>query len=152
DSNVHELTGFETVMRSEKFESELRNLLETYARIYTLAEEPAAARLRQLAPLRSIGNAAPAIAKLRMNKSSEEIALIQRATDVTLDAHRAAWQHAAPGLFEYQIAAAMTGVYMDAGCERNAYAPIVGSGPNSVYLHYSRNSRRMDTGEVLLMD
>lgn len=152
DSNVHEITGFEIVRTSEKFESELRNLLETYARIYTLADEPAAARLRQLAPLRSIGNAAPAIAKLRMNKSSEEIALIQRATDVTLDAHRAAWQHAAPGLFEYQIAAAMTGVYMDAGCERNAYAPIVGSGPNSVYLHYSRNSRRMDTGEVLLMD
>src|ERR1043166_8293767 len=87
-------------------------MLETYTRIYTLADEPAAPRLRQLAPLRSIGNAAPAIAKLRMNKSAEEIALIQRATDVTLDAHRTAWQHATAGLYEYQIAAAMSGVYM----------------------------------------
>jgi Xaa-Pro aminopeptidase len=87
-----------------------------------------------------------------MAKSPEEIALIQHATDVTLASHRAAWQRAAPGLYEYQVAAAMTETYADAGCERSAYAPIVGSGPNSVYLHYSRNGRRMDAGEVLLMD
>ena len=42
----------------------------------------------------------------------------------------------------------MTGVYFDAGCERHAYAPIVGSGPNSAILHYSRNSRRMDRGRT----
>jgi Xaa-Pro aminopeptidase len=87
-----------------------------------------------------------------MTKSPEEIALIQRATDITLEGHRAAWQRAAPGLYEYQVAATMSEVYADAGCERSAYAPIVGSGPNSVYLHYSRNSRHMDSGEVLLMD
>jgi Xaa-Pro aminopeptidase len=46
----------------------------------------------------------------------------------------------------------MTDVYFDHGCERNAYAPIVGSGPDSTILHYSRNSRRMDSGELLLMD
>src|SRR5258708_23872314 len=46
----------------------------------------------------------------------------------------------------------MTEAYADAGCERSAYAPIVGSGPNSGYLHCSRNTRPMDAGEVLLMD
>jgi Xaa-Pro aminopeptidase len=92
------------------------------------------------------------IARLRMHKSPEELALIQRSIDVTLDAHRAAWKRAAPGLYEYQVAAAMTAVYFDEGCERHAYAPIVGSGPNSTVLHYSRNSRRMDRGELLLMD
>ncbi len=152
EQNVREITGFDAVMPAEKFEAELRDMLEAYARVYTLADQPAAARLRQLAPLRDIANAAPSIAKLRMAKSPEEIALIQHATDVTLAAHRAAWQRAAPGLYEYQVAAAMTETYADAGCERSAYAPIVGSGPNSVYLHYSRNARRMDAGEVLLMD
>ena len=152
DETVREVTGFENVMPAEKFESELREILQAYARIYTLAEQPAAGRLKQLAPLREIANAAPAIATLRMAKSPEEIALIQRATDVTLDAHRAAWRRAAPGLYEYQVAATMAEVSADAGCERSAYAPIVGSGPNSVFLHYSRNSRRMDAGEVLLMD
>ena len=46
----------------------------------------------------------------------------------------------------------MESVYLDHGCERSAYAPIVGAGPNSTILHYARNSRRMDRGELLLMD
>ena len=152
DPDVREAAGFETVMPAETFEARFREMLEAYARVYTLSESPDAARLRQLAPLRNIGNAAPAIARLRMRKSAEEISLLQHAIDVTLEAHRAAWRRAAPGLYEYQIAASMENVFHDAGCERSAYAPIVGAGPDSVYLHYSRNSRRMDSGEVLLMD
>jgi len=152
DANVKDVTGFEAVMPAERFESELGKVLEAYARIYTLVDQPAAAKLKELAPLRPVSGAALAIAKLRMHKSPEEVALIQKATDVTLAAHRLAWQRAAPGMYEYQIAAAMMDSYQEAGCERSAYAPIVGSGPNSVFLHYSRNSRRMDSGEVLLMD
>jgi len=152
DPDTKGITGFEAVMPAERFESELRTVLDAYPRLYTLVDQPSTARLRQLAPLRDVSGAALAIAKLRMHKSPEEIALIQHATDVTLEAHRIAWQRATPGLYEFQIAAAMLDVYQDAGCERSAYAPIVGSGPNSVYLHYSRNSRRMDAGEVLLMD
>ena len=152
DPNVKEATGFDAVMPAETFESEFLKVLKAYRRIYTLVDEPAASRLKQLAPLREVMAAAPAIAKLRMHKSPEEIALIEHATDVTLEAHRAAWERAAPGMYEYQIAAAMMDVYFDAGCERSAYAPIVGSGPNSVYLHYSRNFRRMAAGDVLLMD
>jgi Xaa-Pro aminopeptidase len=152
DENVREVTGFETIMPAERFETELHNVLQAYARIYTLTDQPAAARLKLLEPLREISNAASAIAKLRMNKSPEEIALIQHATDVTLEGHRAAWERAAPGLYEYQVAATMTGIFAESGCARSAYSPIVGSGPNSVFLHYSRNSRRMDAGEVLLMD
>jgi Xaa-Pro aminopeptidase len=87
-----------------------------------------------------------------MRKSPEEIAIIQRATDASMAAHRAAWKRAAPGAYEFQVAATMSEVWSDQGCERSAYAPIVGSGPNSVILHYSRNSRRMDAGELLLMD
>lgn len=152
DADARDVTGFASVLPAEKFETELLHVLESYAHIYTLPDQPAAQRLKQLAPLRDMRSATLAIAKLRMHKSAEEIALIQHSIDVSIEAHRAAWQHAAPGLYEYQIAAQMTDVYFAAGCERNAYAPIVGSGPNSVYLHYSRNSRRMDNGEVLLMD
>jgi len=67
-------------------------------------------------------------------------------------AHLAAWKRAVSGLYEYQVAALMASVYLDRGCERSAYAPIVGSGPNAVYLHYDRNTRRMEHGELLLMD
>ena len=151
DSNIGQLTGFDTVLPAESFESELRKELERYSRIYTLGEQ-STTELKALAPLRDISGAGPTIARLRMHKSPEELALIQRSIDVTLAAHRAAWKRAAPGQYEYQVAATMTAVYFDEGCERHAYAPIVGSGPNSTVLHYSRNSRRMDRGELLLMD
>jgi Xaa-Pro aminopeptidase len=139
------------VLPVENFESELHKQLDRYAGIYTLGEQ-STTLLKTLAPLRDVSGAAAMIAPLRMHKSPEELALLQKSIDATLEAHRAAWKRAAPGLYEYQVAATMTAVYSDQGCERNAYAPIVGSGPNSTVLHYSRNSRRMDRGELLLMD
>jgi len=151
DADIGRLTGFDIVLPVESFESKLHKQLDRYSSIYTLGEE-STAQLRALAPLRDISGAGPMIARLRMHKSPEELALIQRSIDATLAAHRAAWKRAAPGEYEYQVAAAMTEVYSDEGCERSAYAPIVGSGPNSTVLHYSRNSRRMDRGELLLMD
>jgi Xaa-Pro aminopeptidase len=152
DGDLSQLTGFEKIMPAETFESEFRKLLEAYPKLYGMADRPESAKLKALAPLRDLSNAAPEIAKLRMEKSTEEIELMQRSVDATIAAHRAAWKRTAPGLFEYQIAATMEAVYLDQGCERRAYAPIVGSGPNSTVLHYSRNNRRMDRGELLLMD
>ena len=148
DRNAAAVTGFEQVMALPAFESELLRLMRQYPRLYALK----GTRLEKLAPLREISDVQPAIAKLRMKKSPDEIALIERATNVSIEAHRAAWKRAAPGLYEYQIAATMTGVFAENGCERAAYAPIVGAGPNSVFLHYSSNKRRMDRGEILLMD
>jgi len=152
DPEVRTITAIKDVMPVEKFESEFRRLMEQYPKIYGLVDRPEAAKLKALAPLRELSNAAPEIAKLRMDKSPEELALMQHAVDATIAAHRTAWKRAAPGLYEYQIAATMEAVYFDQGCERSAYAPIVGSGPNATILHYSRNSRRMDSGELLLMD
>ena len=152
EANIREITGFSTVLPAEEFESEFRHWMETYPKLYGLAYRADAAKLKAIAPLREVTDAATEIAKLRMEKSPEELALMQHAVDATVAAHRAAWKRAAPGLYEYQIAATMEAVYFDQGCERSAYAPIVGSGPNSTVLHYSRNSRRMDQGELLLMD
>jgi Xaa-Pro aminopeptidase len=139
------------VLPSENFESELRKQLKRYASIYSVGQE-STTQLKALAPIRDILSAGPMIAQLRMHKSPGELALLQKSVDVTLEAHRAAWKRAAPGLYEYQVAASMSALYFDAGCQRHAYAPIVGSGPNSTILHYSRNSRRMGRGELLLMD
>ena len=152
DENIRAITGFEVVMPATKFETELRRMLETYSRIYTLTDHPAAEQLGKVAPLRRLSNAAQDIAKLRMHKSPEEVALLERAANATIDAHRTAWRRADAGVYEYQVAAAMVQTFEDEGCERPAYAPIVGSGPNSVYLHYSQNSRQLEAGDLLLMD
>lgn len=150
DPNAVAATGISTVMPAERFESELRALLELYPNLYAL--DSAGGLLRRLAPARTILDAGLPIARLRMEKSPAEIEAIQHATDASIDAHRAAWKMIQPGDYEYQVAAVMVETYMREGCRRSAYAPIVGSGPNSTILHYSRNSRRMDAGDLLLMD
>jgi Xaa-Pro aminopeptidase len=150
DAEALAATGFGAVMPAERFESELRALLEIYPNLYAL--DSANAMLVKIAPLRTVLDARLLIAHLRMEKSPAEIAAIQKATDASIDAHRAAWRAIKAGQYEYQIAALMVGTYMNEGCRRSAYAPIVGSGPNSSTLHYSRNSRRMDAGEVTVMD
>jgi Xaa-Pro aminopeptidase len=148
DSEAPSSTGFTTVMPAERFEAELRSLLELYPNLYGLDS----ALLTKLAPMRSVLDARRSIARLRMEKSPAEIAAIQKATDASIDAHLAAWRSIKPGGYEYQIAAVMVETYMNEGCRRSAYAPIVASGPNSSTLHYSRNSRRMEAGDVTLMD
>jgi Xaa-Pro aminopeptidase len=151
DAEVAGLTGFATVLPVERFEAELAAALERRSKIYTVGEA-AVARLSALAPMREVVDAQRTLARLRMIKSAGEVELLQHAADVTVAAHEAAWQRAAAGATEYQVAAAFTSLYLDRGCERAAYPPIVGSGPNSVYLHYQRNQRRMDRGDLLLID
>lgn len=152
DKNVKALTGFDEVLPIEKFESRFASALDNSESVYAHTDEPKVGKLKSRYPFRSFSEAGPLVAKLRMKKSPAELEAIQRATDVTLDGHRAAWKRMASGLYEYQIAATVSNVYMENGCERHAYAPIVGSGPNGAILHYSANKRRMDQGEMVVMD
>jgi Xaa-Pro aminopeptidase len=152
DPRAREITGFASVMSVAQLQSQLRAVLGKYPKVYAIAGEVAAGQIAKAAPGRTVLDARTRMAKLRMEKSASEIAEIQRATDASIDAHRAAWRAIHPGEYEYQAAAVMVGTYLGEGCRRSAYAPIVGSGPNSAILHYSRNSRRMDAGEVVVMD
>lgn len=150
DAAVTSATGFGKVMATETLEVNLPQWVSSVRKVYTLSQS--ADTLKRLLPLREIADIRMEIARLRMVKSPAELDLIQKATDVGMDAHRAAWKATRPGLGEWQIAAVMSGSYFGSGCERHAYAPIVGSGKNSTVLHYGRNERVMDGGDVLLMD
>jgi Xaa-Pro aminopeptidase len=152
DTGILALTGFERVLPVEQFETQLLKALESSSSISAQMREPYAAKLRALAPLRELSDAAQILGPLRAKKSAAEIERIQKSTGVTVEAHRAAWRRVAAGVFEYQVAAAATYSMLDQGCEGNAYDPIVASGPNATALHYSANSRRMEAGELVLMD
>lgn len=152
EPDVSQRTGFDRVMPKSALESGFLKALETAPRVYTIPGDPRGQRLRSLAVFHDEVDAARAIAPLRMVKSPAEIELIAKATDATVAAHLAGWKKVHPGAWEYEIAAAMTNVYFERGCERSAYAPIVGSGPNSVLLHYAANHRRLDSGETVVAD
>ncbi|MGA2183468.1 MAG: Xaa-Pro peptidase family protein [Bryobacteraceae bacterium] len=152
DAGVRARTGFDNVRPLVRFESEFAKALETSEKVYALPDDTHTPGLKALAPLRTVQDAAPLITALRVKKSAAEIDAIQHSTDVSIEAHRAAWKHVAPGLNEYQLAAVMSETVLDHGCERFAYAPIIGSGPNGAVLHYDANRGRMGDGELVVMD
>jgi Xaa-Pro aminopeptidase len=90
--------------------------------------------------------------EMRLFKSQDEIATMQRAAAITRDGHLAAMRVAKPGRHEYEVEAALRQVFRQNGSERPAYAPIVGSGPNATVLHYRQNDRRIEAGDLLLVD
>jgi Xaa-Pro aminopeptidase len=55
-------------------------------------------------------------------------------------------------VYEYEVEAALIGAFRAAGAERPAYGSIVGSGRNATILHYRSNSRRLEDGDLLLID
>ena len=88
----------------------------------------------------------------RLFKRPEELELMRRAAGISGEAHLAAMKSANPGVNECEIDALFRGIFRRAGCERPAYEPIVGSGPNATILHYRRNNRVMQDGELVLID
>ena len=53
---------------------------------------------------------------------------------------------------EYQLAAVADYIFLVNGAKGGGYNPIVASGPNIWYGHYSRNDRRLQDGDLVLMD
>ncbi len=152
DADVFDKTGFRAVLPRSAIETTFLRLIENAPKIYTEHGDAQAEKLKGLAPLHEEGDTTALVGALREFKSPAELLLIQKATDATVAAHLAAWHAMKTGKSEYEIASTMTNTYFSMGCERSAYAPIVGSGPNSVILHYSANRRKMDAGEIVVMD
>jgi Xaa-Pro aminopeptidase len=152
DAGAKEKAGLQTVLPIEKFEAQLLKALDSAPEFYALPKSQDVDRLKPLLALREIGDAGAIIGKLRRIKSESEIAELQHAADVSMAAHRAAWKRMTPGAYEYQAQAVFTEVMLNRGCEDYAYPPIIGSGPNGTVLHYEANRRRMDAGELVVID
>jgi Xaa-Pro aminopeptidase len=92
------------------------------------------------------------IAPHRLLKSPEEIARIRRSAERTAAGHVAAMRSARAGMPEFAVQAALEAACREGGCRRQAYDTIVGSGPNACVLHYSRNRRVLEEGDLVLVD
>jgi Xaa-Pro aminopeptidase len=92
------------------------------------------------------------LALLRGRKSPREGAMLRRAVDITVAAHRAAARALHPDMYEFEIEAIIEDVFRRNGSERPGFASIVGSGPNSTILHYNVNDRFMRAGDVVVID
>ena len=94
----------------------------------------------------------PLLSSLRTVKDAGEIELIRKATNASIAAQLAAIRAIKPGMTEREISALLQYEWGKRGCERPAYAPIVGTGANSTVLHYSDDDATIQNADVVLMD
>ncbi len=110
-----------------------------------LGRSPAGARLR-------VGDLALRLAQLRLVKDADELSRLRKAIAITEEAHRDAARRIEPGTHEYQAEAVIEYAFRRNGAERVGFPSIVGSGPNSTLLHYDKNRRRMEAGDLVVID
>jgi Xaa-Pro aminopeptidase len=163
DPGIESRTGFALVKPRSELRATVESLLKSYRTIYTVLpyehemggyphERETVDWLKLAAPQAETKDIRKEIYQLRVIKSPTEIALLRQAIDLSLDAQLDAMKMMRPGLFEYQVAAKMVYVHAMGGSEAEAYAPIVGAGPNSTALHYDKLSRKIQDGDIVVLD
>ena len=100
----------------------------------------------------SIIDLRPLLHEMRLFKSEAEIAVMQKAADISVEAHIRAMNHAAPGIFEYQLEAEILHQFAYHGARSAAYNSIVGAGENACILHYTENTDELSDGDLVLID
>ena len=90
--------------------------------------------------------------ELRRVKTHEEIDAMRRAGRAGAIAMVEAIRSTRAGIGEWDLDALMGWVHQREGADGPAYHAIVGSGPNSLVLHYSASSRRLEADDVVLLD
>jgi len=110
------------------------------------------AKMKDRYPAFTFTDVTPKVDAMRVIKSAEEIAVLRRNGRLSAEAVRQSMLASRPGVFEYEIEAAAMGTILKGGAKGAAYAPIVGSGPNSCVWHYDENSRQTKDGDIVLMD
>lgn len=114
--------------------------------------EAAGTSLAESAPKLKIVHAGRILHGMRTIKSEAEIAMMQKAVDVSIEAHRETMRSAKPGMHEYEFEGVMEYTFRRLGAEDPGYPSIVGSGPNTCILHYETNRRQSKPGDLVLMD
>ena len=163
DPGTEARTGFAVVKPMPELRATVERLGRVYPTFYTIVpyqremggyphEKETVDWLKQAVPEVTVKDIRTSIGELRLIKSSSELALIRQAIDLSLDAQLEAMKMMRPGLWEYQIAAKMVETHARGGSEGEAYAPIVGAGPNSTVLHYDKLARKIEEGDIVLLD
>lgn len=163
DPGIEARTGFASVKPFPEMRSTVENLAKLYPAFYTILpydkelggyphEKEVVDWLQLAAPKAALKDVRAQISAMRPMKSPGEVAFLKEAVDLSVDSHLEAMKMMCPGLYEYQVAAKMVEVHEMGGSEREGYAPIVGAGPNSTALHYDKLSRKIEDGDIVVID
>ena len=164
-SEAFEISGIKTVYWLNEFESVLKSIITNVEFVYLNSNEHSRATIevetrdarfskwmRENYPAKSYEMSAPIMHDIRSVKDEREVALIQKACDLTESAFRKILKTVKPGMMEYEIEADIVHEFIRNKSRGFAYTPIIASGRNACVLHYIDNNSECKSGDVILMD
>jgi len=109
--------------------------------------------VRAGAPEADFPDASEALASLRLHKDDSEVEAMRRAVKVAQDALEATIPWIKIGMTEKEIASELTIQMLKHGSESELpFPPIVSAGPNSANPHASPSDRKLQRGDLLVVD
>lgn len=99
-----------------------------------------------------IANIENIVHEMRLFKSPQEIAVMQKAVDISVAAHKRAIKACRTSQHEYQLQAEIEHEFKFQGGNGPAYTSIVGGGENACILHYIDNNAPLKAGDLVLID
>ncbi len=159
------VSGIKTVYWIDQFERVFQELMEDAETVYLNSNEHARATVsvetqtarfnkwcKEKYNLHHYEKSAPHMHELRAIKHPIEIALMQKACDITEKGFRRVLNFVKPGVMEYEIEAEYMHEFLRNRSKGFAYEPIIASGLNACVLHYIDNNQECKAGDVILMD
>ena len=92
------------------------------------------------------------LTELRSAKTEEELAIMQKAQDITDQVFAEICEFLHAGVTESEVAAQLTYLQMKHGAEGNSFPPIVASGANGSMPHAIPTAKPIQKGEFVTMD
>ena len=92
------------------------------------------------------------LAEMMLIKGEDEAESLRKACHLSADGHIEAMRFARPGMWEYQVQAALEYLWRVRGSRRNGYGSIVASGANACILHYEENDSQIGDDDLILID
>ncbi|MEJ2415363.1 MAG: Xaa-Pro peptidase family protein [Exilibacterium sp.] len=108
--------------------------------------------IQQASPQYRYCDARPVTARCRMIKSAAELALLQRAKDMTLEVHKSAARILEPGITTTQVTAFIDSAHQAVGAEGGSSFCIVLFGEASAYPHGVKHPQQLQENDMVLID
>lgn len=163
-AEAQRISGIGSIRFLDEAEAVLRDLMIQAQAVYlntneypkfftevTSRDDRFVAMMKSHYPLQRYERLAPLLWKLRTVKSSFELALMERAMQITGDAFSRVLAMVSPDVCEYEVEAEIIYEFTRQGAT-HAYQPIIAAGINGCSLHYHHNDQPCNKGQLLLMD
>lgn len=115
-------------------------------------EEAFQQKLEELLPGVQVEDCRFELIRMRLHKTPEEQDAMRRASQIGALTMMEAMRSTEPGIGEWELDGLMGFIQTQHGATGPAYDAIVGSGANSLTLHYLASDRVLRPGEVVLID